>query len=93
MTFTGVGGYVCACEKERKKQRQKEKGPKGKVDYRSVFPARLAIQTNIFFQKHYILLCNIIIPVNIIVHKSREGVTSKLFSQVIICNVNNVSCK
>ena len=51
MTFTGVGGCVCACEKGRKEQREKEKGPKVKVDYRSVFPERLAIQTNIFFPK------------------------------------------
>ena len=30
-------------------QREKEKIPKGKVDYRSLFQARLAVQMNIFF--------------------------------------------
>lgn len=50
---------------KEKKLREKEKGLKGKADYRSVFQARLSIQMNI-------LLCISIIPVNITVHKSRE---------------------
>ena len=69
MIFTGVSGCVCACGKERKKLREKQKGLKGKADYRSVFQARLSIQMNI-------LLCISIIPFNITVHKSREGVLS-----------------
>lgn len=42
-------------EKRKETEREKEKGLKGKADYRSVFQARLSIQMNI-------LLCISIIP-------------------------------
>ena len=57
------------CLWKREKETEKQKGLKGKADYRSVFQARVSIQMNI-------LLCISIIPFNITVHKSREGVLS-----------------